>query len=60
LFTSGQNEESIKGVIVPRNIKEDSLNGNRYALIIGVSSYDDKRISTLSYAHTDALNFYDF
>lgn len=38
----------------------DTTSGNKFALIIGVSSYEDKKLEKLSFAHTDALNFKNF
>jgi tetratricopeptide (TPR) repeat protein len=34
-----------------------SFTGKKYALIVGVSSYIDKKLNKLNYAHTDAAQF---
>ena len=53
--TSIKGNELLKiGTIAP------TANGEKYALIVGVSSYLDKNLNKLNYAHTDAKNFRDF
>jgi len=53
----GQGEKSLT---IKQSTSTDTLKGRKFALIIGVSSYEDKKLSKLNYAHTDAQNFRNF
>lgn len=59
--SNSQEISSTKGNEVLRvGLLAPTSNGEKYALIVGVSSYLDKNLNKLNYAHTDARNFRDF
>lgn len=48
-------------ISVPAQTVDQALNaGNTYAIIIGISKYNDPEIKSLEYAHRDAKEFYNF
>lgn len=58
LFTKAQNPVETRGIIVASDKPTDSLQGDVYAIITGISNY--RGINPLKYADKDALLFRDF
>ena len=48
-----------RGILPPKQYFEDN-DIQRYAVVIGISDYNDPRIADLQYADADAQAFYDF
>lgn len=49
----------VHGILPPKQYFEDN-DIQRYAVVIGISDYNDPRIADLQYADADAQAFYDF
>lgn len=57
---TGQTLPTSRGVQPARLATLARRHGERWAVVIGISSYADKNVTPLRYAHRDARSFYDF